>query len=144
MSKVEDAVGCFSKRFNCAQAVLSAYSEGLGLDKETALKMASPFGAGMARMGETCGAVTGAFMVMGLKHGRSRVEDEQAKEKTYELMHEFMRKFKERNTSILCNVLLGFDISTPEGRKLAAEKDTHANLCPKYVRDAAEILEQLL
>ena len=135
---------CFGERFNCAQAVLAAYAEDLGLDRETALKIASPFGAGMARMGETCGAVTGAFMAIGLKYGRTRSDDEAAKEKTYELMHEFVKRFKERNTSILCNVLLGFDISTPEGRERAAEKDTHANVCPKYVQDAAEILEDLL
>jgi C_GCAxxG_C_C family probable redox protein len=144
MSRVDDAAECFAKGFNCAQAVLTAYAEGLGLDEETALKIGSPFGAGMARMGETCGAVTGAFVAIGLKHGRTRVEDEHAKEKTYELMHEFVRRFKERNTSILCNVLLGFDISTPEGRRLLSERSTHANVCPKYVRDAAEILQELL
>jgi C_GCAxxG_C_C family probable redox protein len=124
--------------------VLTAYAEELGLDRETALKIASPFGAGMARMGETCGAVTGAFMAIGIKHGRTKADDEAAKERTYELMHEFVKRFKERNTSILCNVLLGFDVSTPEGRKRASERDTHANVCPKYVQDAAEILEELL
>jgi len=144
MGKVEDAVGCFAESFNCAQAVLTAYAEDLGLDRQTALKIASPFGAGMARMGETCGAVTGAFMAIGLRHGRSRADDEEAKENTYELMHEFITRFKERNTSILCNVLLGFDVSTPEGRKRASERDTHASVCPKYVQDAAEILDELL
>ena len=144
MSRVDRAVSCFGERFNCAQAVLSVYAEELGLDRETALRISSPFGAGMARMGATCGAVTGAFMAIGLKHGRTRAEDEDAKERTYELMHEFVKRFKARNTSVLCNVLLGFDVSTPEGRQRAAEKDTHANVCPKYVQDAAEILEELI
>jgi C_GCAxxG_C_C family probable redox protein len=144
MGKVGDAVACFGERFNCAQAVLTAYADELGLDRETALKIGSPFGAGMARLGETCGAVAGAFMAIGLKHGRTTAEDEAAKEKTYELMHEFIKRFKERNTSILCNVLLGFDVSTPEGRERAAERDTHANICPKYVQDAVEILDEIL
>jgi C_GCAxxG_C_C family probable redox protein len=144
MSRVEGAVACFGERFNCAQAVLTAYAGELGLDRETALKIASPFGAGMARMGETCGAVTGAFMAIGLKHGRTKADDEAAKEKTYELMHEFVKRFRERNTSILCNVLLGYDVSTPEGRKSAEEQDAYANVCPRYVRDAAEILEEIL
>jgi len=143
MSKVEDAVACFKERFNCAQAVLSAYSEELGLDRETSLKMATPFGAGMAYMGETCGAVTGAFMAIGLKHGRKSTDDEEAKNRTYDLVNEFIKKFKSRNTSIVCNVLLGFDISTPEGLELAKEKDVHSNVCPKYVQDAAEILKEL-
>ncbi|MFQ5905305.1 MAG: C-GCAxxG-C-C family protein [bacterium] len=144
MSSVEDAVACFKERLNCAQAVLSAYCEELGLGRETALKIATPFGAGMARMGETCGAVTGAFMVIGLKHGRTKADDEEAKEKTYSLMNEFMEKFRSRNTSIVCNVLLGFDISTPEGLQRAKEKDVHSNVCPKFVQDASEILEELL
>jgi C_GCAxxG_C_C family probable redox protein len=61
------AVKCFNNGFNCAQAVLSTYSEQLGVDKTTALKIAGSFGGGMGHIGETCGAVTGAFMLIELK-----------------------------------------------------------------------------
>ena len=98
----------------------------------------------MGRMAETCGAVTGAFMVIGLKYGKTRVEDEQTKEKAYSLVKEFVDKFKSRNGSIICRELIGCDISTPKGMALAKEKKLIATLCPKFVQDAAEIIEQIL
>lgn len=97
----------------------------------------------MARMGETCGAVTGAFMVLGLKYGRGKIEDEEAKTRTYRLVNEFVKRFKFRNSSIVCKDLLGFDLSTPEGLKQANEKDVYVNVCPKFVQDSAIILEEL-
>ena len=144
MSRVEEAVACFKEGFICSQAVLSAYSEKLGLDREIALKIADGFGGGMARMGETCGAVTGAFMVIGLKHGRAVVEDAPAHETTYDRVNEFVRRFESRNQSIVCRELLGCDISTPEGLQSARQQNLFTTVCPGYIRDAAEILEELL
>lgn len=144
MTKPEHAVSCFKEGFSCSQAVLSTYGPELGLDRQTALKAAQPFGGGMARMGETCGAVTGAFMVIGLKHGRTRTDDREAKEKTYELVQEFVRRFKSRNGSIVCRELLGYDMSTPEGKRLVEEKGLIDTLCPKLVQDASEIVEDIL
>lgn len=144
MSRVEQAVSCFKEGFSCSQALLSIYGVEFGLDRETALKVSGAFGGGMGRMGETCGAVTGAFMVIGLKYGNTRVDDRQAKEKTYSLVKEFVEKFKSRNGSIACRELLGCDISTPEGMEIAKEKNLFATLCPKLVSDAAEIIEQTL
>jgi C_GCAxxG_C_C family probable redox protein len=144
MNRVERAVSCFKEGFTCSQAMLSTYGPQLGLNHELALKVSGAFGGGMARMGETCGAVTGAFMVIGLKHGNARVEDKQAKERAYSLVKEFVDRFKSRNGSIVCRELLGCDISTPEGRDLAEEQNLFATLCPKFVQDAAEIIEQIL
>lgn len=144
MNRVERAVSCFKEGFSCSQALLSTYGAQFGLNREMALKVSGSFGGGMGRMGETCGAVTGAFMVIGLKYGKTRVEDEQTKEKAYNLAKEFVDKFKSRNGSIVCRELLGCDISTPEGMKLAKEKNLITTLCPKLVQDAAEIIEQIL
>jgi len=144
MNRVERVVSCFKEGFSCSQAMLSTYGPQLGLNHELALKVSGAFGGGMARIGETCGAVTGAFMVIGLKYGKTKVEDEQTKEKTYSLVREFVDRFKFRNGSIVCRELLGCDISTPEGRDLAKEKNLFATLCPKFVQDAAEIIEQIL
>ena len=67
MNKRTLALAQFDKGFACSQAVFSAYAEDLGLDQETALKIAGPFGGGTGRKAETCGAVTGALMALGLK-----------------------------------------------------------------------------
>jgi len=124
--------------------MLSTYGPQFGLNHELALKVSGAFGGGMARMGGTCGAVTGAFMVIGLEHGKTKNEDEQAKERAYSLIREFVDRFKSRNGSIVCRELLGYDISTPEGMKLIREKKLTTTLCPKFVQDAAEIIEQIL
>lgn len=144
MSKVEQAVSCFKEGFNCAQAICSTYGQEYGLDQKTALKAACGFGAGMGCMAETCGAVTGAYMIIGLKYGRSDIFDLPAKEKTYKLVREFSEKFKSRNGSVVCKELLGMDISTAEGMKAAKEKKTFETCCPKFVKDAAEIIEEVL
>ena len=144
MSKVDSAVSCFEEGFSCSQAILSTYGTQFGLNREIALRMASPFGGGMARMGETCGAVTGAVMVIGLKYGTADSEDMEKRERIYELVREFVDKFKSRNRSIKCRELLDCDISTPEGRKQAKDNELFDTLCPKLVRDAAEIIEQIL
>jgi C_GCAxxG_C_C family probable redox protein len=144
MNKVERAVSCFNDGFSCSQAVLSTYGEQFGLDRETALKVAGAFGGGMGHMGETCGAVTGALMVIGLKYGQTRVDDKEPKKKTYRLVKEFAEQFKVRNGSINCTELLGCDLSTPEGMQRAKERGLFTTVCPKFVQDAAEILEELI
>jgi C_GCAxxG_C_C family probable redox protein len=142
--KGEKAVSCF-ENFNCAQSVIATCGPEMGLDRESALRVAGGFGGGMGRLGEVCGAVTGAFMVIGLKHGKSRLEDDnnETREKAYALVYEFADRFRACNGSILCRELLGCDISTPEGRAQAREKGLFNDLCPKLVGDAVEILEQM-
>jgi C_GCAxxG_C_C family probable redox protein len=143
-SPIEGAAALFAEGFSCSQSVLCGYAPQFGLDRELALRVSSAFGGGMARMGETCGAVTGAFMVIGLRHGKTEADDDEAKEKTYSLVAQFVDLFRQRNGSILCRELLGCDISTPEGRSYAEATGVSAARCPKFVRDAAEILEQIL
>jgi len=144
MNRIEQAIDCFGQGFSCSQAILSTYGPELGLDREKALKVAGGFGGGMARMAETCGAVTGAFMVIGLKYGMTRLEDKEAKEKTYKLIQEFVKRFKVCNGTIICRELLGCDLSTSDGMRLFAEKDLIHTRCPKFIRDSAEILEEIL
>lgn len=142
-TKVEQAVERFKNGFNCSQAVLSSYGEQFGLDCEKAFKVATGFGGGM-RMSDVCGAVTGAFMVLGLKYGNTTAEDKEAKAKTYEMVIEFTNRFEARNGSVMCRDLLGCDISTPEGNKEAQDKGLFSTICPQMVRDSAEILEEML
>jgi C_GCAxxG_C_C family probable redox protein len=143
-TKVHNAVSLFEQGFNCSQAILATYGEEFGLNHEAALKVASGFGGGMGRSALTCGAVTGAFMVLGLKYGPGDVKDKRAKEHTYELVREFVVKFKSRNGSIFCSKLLGCDISTPAGAEIARQKGLFDSVCPKMVQEAAEILEEMM
>ncbi len=144
MSRVEDAVQCFNNGFNCSQAVFAAHSDQLGLDKETALKISSPFGGGIGRMAETCGAVTGAYMLIGLKHGKYLAEDNEGKEKSYSMVREFNERFKELHGTICCRDLLKYDMSDPEELKYIKEHGLWNTLCPEFIRDASLIIEDLL
>ena len=142
-AKSEEAVERFKKGFNCSQAVFGSFSEQYGLDCDKASKVATGFGGGM-RMGGTCGAVTGAFMVLGLKYGNSTAKDKEGKAKTYKKIEEYTNRFKTRNDSVACRELLGCDISTPEGMKEARDKGLFSSTCPMMVQDAVEILEEML
>jgi len=144
MDRVKRAVDAFKEGFSCSQAVLSAFSETMGLDRSTALKISQSFGGGMAHMGETCGAVTGAFMVIGLQHGRTRADDDEAKEKTYATVHEFILRFKARYNSIVCKEILGYDVSDEAEFKQAQNEEVFQRICPNLVQSAAEICEDLL
>jgi C_GCAxxG_C_C family probable redox protein len=142
--KVEQAVSLFQQGFNCAQSMVTTYGEQFGLSREQGLKLGSGFGGGMGAMAGTCGAVTGAFMVLGLKYGSDCASDKEAKLSTYQLVREFAKKFKDHNGSITCKDLIGCDISTAEGYHAAKEKELFSTVCPKIVQDAAEILEEML
>ncbi len=144
MNQIEHAVSCFQEGFNCSQAILSSFSKRFGLRRKKALKIAQAFGGGIARTGQMCGAVSGALMVIGLKHGKIKSEDQEAKEKTYELAKEFMSLFKIQNGSVICRELLGYDISTPEGMKISEEKKLFDTICPEFVQSAAKIIKDIL
>jgi len=123
---------------------VASFANDFGLERELALRMACGFGGGIGGLGGTCGAVTGAIIVLGLKYGKTRPEDEAAKQKTYRLVRELIRRFEEGHQTLLCRDLIGIDLSTPEGLKAAQEKKVFATTCSSFVRDALEILEQLL
>ena len=142
-AKSEQAVERFGKGFNGSQAVLGSYSEQFGLDCEKAFKVATGFGGGM-RMGSTCGAVSGAFMVLGLKYGNTTAEDKEGKANTYKKVEEYIKRFKARNDSVMCRELLGCDLTTPEGMKEAQDKGLFSSICPGMVREAVEILEEMM
>jgi C_GCAxxG_C_C family probable redox protein len=146
LRKTEQVLRCFDNGsgFNCAQSILSSYACDLGMDKEMALRLTTAFGSGIARMGEICGAVTGAIMVIGLKHGRTRIEDQESREIAYSLVHEFVQRFKERKGSIVCREILGCDPGTEEGQQQILAKELHKTVCPAAIRDAAEILDEIL
>ena len=129
-SKVEAAVGCFREGFSCSQAILSTYGPEFGLAREMALKAGAALGAGMGRLGEVCGAVTGALIVIGLKYGHTEAKDKEAKEKTYDRVHDYGWRFRTLQGSLLCRELLGCDIGTAEGMETARQKGFLLNSAP--------------
>ncbi len=143
-SNSEIALTYFSNGFSCSQAVLVSHCEELGLDTEKALKVASAFGGGMGHIGETCGAVTGAFMLIGLKYGKYTKEDTEAKEKTYSLVKRYTSEFKKQHGSVKCKELIPYDISINEELEKAREAHVFTTICPKLVESSVKIVEKIL
>jgi len=144
MEPLEQAQMLFKEGYSCSQSILMAFAPLFDLDRETAARLAASFGGGVARRGETCGAVNGAFMVLGLKFGHTSALDLDSKEKTYRAVQEFISQFQMRNRSITCNQLLDLDISTPDGLQTAHDTQLFSTRCPGFVEDAVDILDQLL
>ena len=134
----EKAVKLFEEGCSCSQAVFTAYAEDFGIDRETAMKVSVALGAGVGRMRETCGAVTGMALVAGLKYGNSVPSDAEAKSKALEAAKALAEKFKAENGSIVCKELLGLE--PPRGQ---TEMITKKPPCKELVRMAAELLETL-
>ncbi len=143
MSRNEHAAEQFKAGLNCSQAVLGEYAEEYGLDHASALKIACGFGGGMGHMGHICGAVTGAFMAIGLMSCNPDPRDSLAKARTYGLVQSFAQEWESRHQTMSCRDLIGCDISTPEGFEQAKKLGLLADKCPKYVEDAVEILEMM-
>ncbi|RGM17940.1 C_GCAxxG_C_C family protein [Eubacterium sp. OM08-24] len=146
MSKGDIAKQNFLNGYNCSQAVLLAFCEDFGLEKETALKISEPFGGGMGRMREVCGTVTGMFMVLGLAMGNSDAKDGSTKKNVYKSVQELAEKFKQDNGSIICRELLGIQKANKESY-VPSERTTEyykKRPCPELCKYAADILEEYL
>lgn len=144
MKKSDLAAKHFDNNLSCAQAILLAFGEELGLDEKTAIKITEGFGGGMAAMGKTCGAVSAAYMVLGLKYGREVNDDLEAKALTNQKVVEFTKRFKEKFRFDLCFDLLGgFEIFSDEQKAKAKEAGAFNN-CSDYVASAATILEEMM
>ena len=132
------------KGFACSQAIVAAYAQEFGIDRELALKISTPFAGGMARMGEICGVVTGALMVIGMKYGKYRHGDDRAKEEAYYYTEEFIERFNARNRTILCRDLIHCKLNTPKGLKYFREEKINEKICQNFVMDATAILKEIL
>lgn len=144
MKTIEKAVKLYNEEYNCPQAVLCTYADKLGLDQETALKIASPFGGGIARNGKICGAITGGLMVIGLKNWNDGSNREDSKAEVYKISNQFMDEIKKRNGTLDCERLLGINVSTAEGRTLVKEKNLNVIVCYKVISDVVETLDKLI
>ena len=130
----------FCKGYNCAQAVVAAFHEELGMTESEAARLSSSFGGGMGRMRETCGAVSGMLLVAGLLWGYGTPGDDEAKAAHYRLVQEMAAKFRERTGSLICRELLGNPPSDPNPTPRTADF-YKTRPCAGFVALAAEILD---
>ena len=141
--KSEKAAELFKTGYNCAQSVLGAFHEEIGMSFDEALKLASSFGGGMGRMREVCGAVSSMFMIAGIKKGYISPNDDVTKEKHYTLVQNLAEKFKKKHGTIICRELLGEDDNSPVPSK-RTEQYYQERPCENFIKTAAKIIEENL
>ena len=145
MTTDEIAVQKLVEGYNCAQAVLFVSSDDFGLDRTTAVKLASGFGAGMGRKGEVCGALTGGIIALGARYGRGEHDDRTATEQAYAKTRDLIDRFQSTHGTVLCRELLnGCDLTTPEGQQYFKENDLINTVCKKCVRSVVLSVQDML
>ncbi|MBP3889229.1 MAG: C_GCAxxG_C_C family protein [Cellulosilyticum sp.] len=127
------AIENFKKGYNCSQAVVCAYCDALGIREEDAFRMAEGFGGGMGRLGETCGAVTGMYMILSLINSKGDLDNpRETKMQTYQSIQALAKEFEAKNKSTICRELKG-ETGGPVLRS-----------CIGCVEDAAALLDAYL
>ncbi|MBU2648078.1 C-GCAxxG-C-C family protein [bacterium] len=143
MDRTQNAESKFLEGYTCSQAIVSEYCEPFNLDLKTALNLSAGFAGGM-RLGKTCGAVTGALIILGLNFSGPHSEKPEDRKNIYKAASEFQKKFIEIHGSTECRDLLAVDISTAEGAQIAKDKNLFKTVCPQFVKNAAVLLESLI
>jgi len=145
MDRSEKALSYFDNKFNCSQSVLTVFAEELGLTEDESLRVACAFGGGMGRQQQTCGAVTGAAMALGLKYGKGKNDSDDKKLLTYDMTVELFEEFSKLNGSTNCRSLLNdLDMRNENELSLINEQNLFHTNCRKYVADAVKITERIL
>jgi C_GCAxxG_C_C family probable redox protein len=144
MNKKDQAVENFKNGLNCAQTVLAAFCDDLAFDRSAALSVTAGFGSGMGRLQQTCGAVTGAFMAIGVYNSKKYDSNADRKAKSTEMVQAFNKAFIAAHKTTSCRELLNYDISTDEGLRVARENNLFGTVCVKCIKDAIDICESLI
>lgn len=131
-TRVEETIMRHKKGYNCAQAVACTYCDIVGVDEETMFKMTEALGLGMGGMEGTCGAVSGACVLAGMKRSTGKLEQPDSKAESYKLSKEIVKQFEKQNKSVVCKTLKGIET----GKVLRS--------CSDCIKDAAAITEQVL
>ena len=140
----ENAIALFTSGLNCAQSVLAAYAEKLNIDKNLAINISCGFGGGMGRLQETCGAVTGAFMVFSIYNGKKYAENSVKKIMSYSMIQDFNSKFITIYGTSNCHALLNCDLTTKEGLEFMQKHNLSKNVCEKCIRSSIQLIEELI
>lgn len=132
MTNQERAARLHGNGYNCCQAVLLTFCDELGVDPVTAFKIGEGFGLGMGGMENTCGALSGAIMLAGLRNSDGDLDHPKTKAGTYRISRELTEAFKEKTGALVCRDLKGIDT----GKVLCS--------CPKCIDSAVQIVEEIL
>lgn len=145
MNRSEKALKLYIEQgFNCAQSVIVSFSDILDLSEEQAIRVASGFGGGMGRTQSTCGAATGAFMVIGFLRSQINSDKEISNEESTQLVQEFSNRFAQIHGTTNCKALIKYDLNSEKELKEAKEADVFNKKCTFFVQSAVEILEDIL
>lgn len=131
-TRIEETIARHDKGYNCAQAVACTYCDLVGVDEETMFRMTEALGLGMGGMAGTCGAVTGACVLAGMKQSSGNLETPNSKAASYKLSREIVKQFEDKNKAIICKDLKGVET----GKILRP--------CSDCIKDAAAIAEAIL
>ncbi len=143
--RVKKASDLFHAGCSCAQSVVAAWSDAFGLDEKTAMRVSCGLGAGVGRLREVCGAVSGMAILAGLKHGNDVPGDADAKALTYEVVQQMARVFHQRHGSLICRTLLGLDKAEGGSTPSARTSEYYAKRpCAALVATAAELVGRFL
>ena len=143
MNRSEQAKELFLSGYNCAQSVVLSFADDLKFSKELAQKMAAGFGGGMGKTQETCGAVSGAIMVLGLLKGEEVNNNDELKASAYGAVKDLTRDFVAEYRTTKCRDLIGCDLNTPEGEAKFKDENMMVTICADCVKKAVEIVENL-
>jgi C_GCAxxG_C_C family probable redox protein len=139
--RIKKAEELYLEGYNCAQAIIGAYKEKLGHSTSILMDTATGFGGGMGKLQNTCGAVTGAFIVMS---SLNKQNTPGAEEKLNQDIQTFARHFREEFGALYCKALIEYDLNTEEGIQDAQKNKVFEKKCTNYVRTSVEILENIL
>lgn len=128
------------KGYSCSQTVFAYFATDMGLDEKTAIKIATPFEMGMYKS-EICGALSGAYMALGLKYGSNDMDD---RSRLMDMIKKLDSEFAEKNKNLKCIDLLGLDVNTKEGMEKAIDNNLLVSVCGSCVNSAIEITEKII
>lgn len=140
----QKAIQSFKSGLNCAQSVINSFADDLPVNIDQALGMSVGFGAGMGRLQETCGAVTGAFMVLGMYNSGRYSDNKEKKEASYAMIQQYNKRFTAVHGTTNCKSLLNCDLRTTEGQRQFHHNNLHEEVCEKCIATSVKIIEDLI
>ncbi|MBN2436457.1 MAG: C_GCAxxG_C_C family protein [Spirochaetes bacterium] len=138
--RVQNALEHYDQGYSCSQSIVLAFSDLFDLDHKHATLISSGFGGGMGRLRRTCGALTGAYMILGLKFGNHSPDDNDSKLDGYRAVRKLTEQFEAIHSTSVCKELL----ANHSQNQNDPAKRHHKHICRKAIEDTARILESLI